>query len=148
MLTDKFKALISFEEELRTSIPKRKEKLKPSICISSPRENDGDRIISGEIPIVAIQNVVSTCNLVTKIDIQKVSRTTFNSEFNPKRFGVRIIDFRFKIFILVGIDYANKKSDDDGAHILFGQNGRNRCKECGDESNSGAQVCANNATTR
>ena len=47
-----------------------------------------------ERPVPELQNIVSTANLGTKLDLRKIALNCRNAEYNPKRFAAVIIRIR------------------------------------------------------
>lgn len=46
------------------------------------------------MPVPQLQNIVSTANLVSKLDLRKIALNCRNAEYNPKRFAAVIMRIR------------------------------------------------------
>jgi transcription initiation factor TFIID TATA-box-binding protein len=51
-------------------------------------------VLSGQTLLIRIQNIASTANLGTRLDLKKIALKCRNTEFNPRRFGAVIMRLR------------------------------------------------------
>ena len=48
----------------------------------------------GPVIKISIQNIVATCNLGCRVDLDKITQTARNAEYNPRRFQAVILRIR------------------------------------------------------
>ena len=48
----------------------------------------------GPVIKIIIQNIVATCNLGCRVDLDKITQTARNAEYNPRRFQAVILRIR------------------------------------------------------